>query len=368
MSDRMKAIVVKPGSPGVSLTDRKLPPKKDGLVTLAPRLVGICGTDREIISAYYGQAPPGEEFLTIGHESLCAVSDPGSSGLEEGQLVVPTVRRSCGVCWSCLHGQSDMCFTGNYTERGIKGLDGYNTETVVESMDYIAPVPDGIGDFAVLAEPMTIGEKAITQSINLQKRVEWAWDCNDGLSCKKALVLGTGPVGILAALIAKVRGFRVWAADRHGADTERASLLKSAGIEHIDSQTTSLTDYASSIGQFDLIVEATGDAAVGLDMIPSLGPNGIIALTGIPGGSQIYQMPAVQIMRSIVLRNLVVVGIVNANLSYFRDALNDMVSIEKKYPGVLAKMVTHRFPPEEFAAAYSEKGADAVKVTIDWTK
>lgn len=364
----MKAIVVKPGVPGVQLADKRIPPKDSSLVTLRPRLVGICGTDREIISAYYGEAPAGEEFLTIGHESLCTVEDPGGTSLREGQLVVPTVRRSCGTCWSCLHGQSDMCFTGNYRERGIKGLDGYNAELVEESDDYIAPVPAGIGDFAVLTEPMTIGEKAITQSINLQKRVEWTWDCSGGYTCKKALVLGTGPVGLLAALIARVRGFRVWAADRHGDDTKRAQLLKSAGVEHIDSQTASIEDFASAIGQFDIIVEATGDAVVGLDMIPSLGPNGIIALTGIPGGSQVYQMPAVAIMRSIVLKNLVVVGIVNANISYFRDALADMVQIEKRFPGVLGKMVTNRFAPEEYSAAFSEKGSDVVKVAIDWTK
>ncbi len=364
----MKAIVVKPGVPGVMISDRKAPSSDGTLVTLSPRLVGICGTDREIISAYYGQAPAGEDLLTIGHESLCTVEKPGNSSLREGQLVVPTVRRSCGKCWSCLHGQSDMCFTGNYLERGIKGLNGYNSETVVESKDYIAAVPEGIGDYAVLTEPMTIGEKAVTQSLNLQKRVEWGWDCSEGLSCKKALVLGTGPVGLLAALVAKVRGFRVWAADRHGSDTKRAGLLKSAGIDHIDSQTTSISEFAESIGQFDMIVEATGDPAIGLDLIPSLGPNGVIALTGIPGGSQVYQLPAVEIMRSIVLRNLLVIGIVNANISYFRDALNDMVTIEKLYPGVLGQMVTHRFPPEDFSAAYSEKGADVVKVTIDWTR
>ena len=364
----MQAIVVKPGAPGVALSEKSLPSSDGRLVTLKPRLVGICGTDREIISAYYGQAPPGEEFLTIGHESLCTVVDPGISGLKTGQMVVPTVRRSCGSCWSCLHGQSDMCFTGRYTERGIKGLDGYNSELVVESSDYIAAVPPGLGDFAVLTEPMTIGEKAVTQSLNLQKRVDWTWDCSEGYECKKALVLGTGPVGMLAALIARIRGFSVWAADRHGPDTKRASLLKSAGVEHIDTQTASVTDFAKTIGQFDMIIEATGDAAVGLDVIPALGPNGIIALTGIPGGSQVYQMPAVQIMRSIVLNNLVVVGIVNANISYFRDALNDMVAIEKRFPGVLAGTLTHRFPPDEFSAAYSERGDDVVKVAIDWTR
>lgn len=364
----MKAIVVKPGTPGVALSDKKKPESDGKSVTLSPKLVGICGTDREIISAYYGQAPAGETFLTIGHESLCTVVDPGNSGLKAGQAVVPTVRRSCGVCWSCLHDQSDMCFTGNYTERGIKGRDGYNSELVVESPEYIAPVPAGIGDFAVLTEPMTIGEKAITQSLNLQKRVEWGWDCDDGLSCKRALVLGTGPVGLLAALIAKLRGFRVWAADRHDGSTLRASLLKSAGVTHVNTQTSQLKDIADSEGRFDLVVEATGDAVVGLDLIPQLGPNGIMALTGIPGGSQVYQMPAVDIMRSIVLKNLIVVGIVNANISYFRDALADMVEIEKRFPGVLGRMVTNRFSPDDYSAAFSEKGHDTVKVTIDWTK
>lgn len=362
----MKAIVVKPGVPGVMLNEKKEPSLTDGQVLLSPRFVGICGTDREIISAYYGEAPAGEQFLTIGHESLCTVVDPGNSGLRKGGLVVPTVRRGCGECWSCLHGQSDMCFTGKYRERGIKELDGYNSEVVAEVPEYIAEVPSDLGDAAVLTEPMTIGEKAIIQAVGLQQRVKW--DCGPDYSCRKALVLGTGPVGLLAALAAKIRGFQVWAADRHDDTTLHAKILSGAGIAHINSRTQGVVEFAKTIGNFDMIIEATGDAVVGLDSIPALAPNGIMALTGIPGGAQNYQMPAVQIMRSLVLNNAVVVGIVNANLAYFKAALYDMVEINKRYPGTLDKMVSHRFKPEDFSSAYSLRGSETMKVVIDWTK
>jgi len=364
----MRAITVSPGKPGVALSDRMAPVAGDGDVMLSPRLVGICGTDREIIAGYYGQAPPGEELLTIGHESLCSVVNPGNSEFREGQLVVPTVRRGCGACYSCLHNQSDMCFTGNYLERGIKGIDGYNAELIVETPAYIASVPQGLGDVAVLTEPMTIGEKAITQAIDLQKRVNWTWDCSEGFECKRALVLGTGPVGLLAALIARIRGFRVWAADRHPDTTIRAKILAMAGVEHINAHDMDIGTIAEKEGRFDMIVEATGDAVVGLDAIPTLAPNGIIALTGIPGGAQTYQMPAVQIMRSLVLSNLIVVGIVNANITYFRQALDDMVEISRRFPGVLESMITQRFPPEDYSHAFTQKGTETVKVTIEWQK
>ncbi|MBX8643945.1 MAG: glucose 1-dehydrogenase [Thermoplasmata archaeon] len=360
----MKAIVVKPGTPGVSIMDRKEPvPAKDEIL-LKPLLVGICGTDREIISAYYGEAPAGEDYLTLGHESLCVVEEPGRSSLHKGDLVIPTVRRGCGECWSCLHGQSDMCFTGRYKERGIKGLNGYNCELVAEVQDYLAPVPSGLGDAAVLTEPMTIGEKAIIQSISLQQRIKW--DCGGDFSCRKALVLGTGPVGMLAALAARIRGFQVWAADRHDDTTLRARLLSSAGIKHFNSMSGSIDELSRTVGKFDFIVEATGDAIVGLDSVPALAANGIMALTGIPGGAQSYQMPAVQIMRSIVLNNAIVVGIVNANISYFKTALMDMVEINRRFPGILDKILSHRFKPEDFSRAFSIRDSDVIKVAIDW--
>lgn len=67
----MQAVTVIPLEKGsVDLTDLPDPPEADGPVLVQTRAVGVCGTDIEIIDGDYGWAPPGEERLAIGHESL----------------------------------------------------------------------------------------------------------------------------------------------------------------------------------------------------------------------------------------------------------------------------------------------------------
>jgi len=92
--------------------------------------VGVCGTDVEIVSGKYGWVPPGRTRLVLGHESLGRVLDPGPSGvLQRGDLVVGIVRRPDPVpCPSCAVGEWDMCRNGQYTERGIKEIDGFMSE------------------------------------------------------------------------------------------------------------------------------------------------------------------------------------------------------------------------------------------------
>jgi len=92
--------------------------------------VGVCGTDVEIADGKYGWAPPGKNRLVLGHESLGRVLDPGpASGLKPGDLVVGIVRRPDPVpCPNCAVGEWDMCRNGQYTERGIKQIDGYMSE------------------------------------------------------------------------------------------------------------------------------------------------------------------------------------------------------------------------------------------------
>src|SRR5215469_521144 len=127
----MRAVTVVPLQPGsLDLTDLPEPPEADGPVVVQTRAVGICGTDLEIIGGEYGWAPPGEERLAIGHESLGQVHEaPAGSGLEPGDLVVAIVRRPDPVpCPNCAAGEWDMCQNGRYTERGIKQRDGYCSE------------------------------------------------------------------------------------------------------------------------------------------------------------------------------------------------------------------------------------------------
>jgi threonine dehydrogenase-like Zn-dependent dehydrogenase len=91
----MRAITVVPGQQGsVALMDVPEPPPGDGPVLVQAQAIGICGTDLEIINGEYGWAPPGQERLIIGHESLGQVAEaPPGSGFAVGDLVVGIVRR-----------------------------------------------------------------------------------------------------------------------------------------------------------------------------------------------------------------------------------------------------------------------------------
>src|SRR2546427_3594643 len=109
-------------------------PKIDGAsqVKIRSLEVGVCGTDREICTFVYGSPPDGFDYLVLGHESLGEVIEVGSgvSQFKPGDLVVPSVRRPCrhAHCLACREDKQDFCYTGDFTERGIKMTHGFLTE------------------------------------------------------------------------------------------------------------------------------------------------------------------------------------------------------------------------------------------------
>ena len=124
----MKAIAVFPSSKQIMIIDQQEPEiERPNEVKLRMLEAGVCGTDREICAFEYGAPPPGTDHLVIGHESLGEVIAVGSAvtRVQVGDLVVPMVRRPCphSTCMACTHGRQDFCFTGDFTERGIKSAD-----------------------------------------------------------------------------------------------------------------------------------------------------------------------------------------------------------------------------------------------------
>src|SRR5512143_2740571 len=121
----MRAIAVTPASKAVSLIDIT-EPKLSSPTDVKLRMIeaGVCGTDREICSFEYGTPPAGMADLVIGHESLGEVVEVGADGtrVTVGDLVVPMGRRPCphDSCVACRSYRQDFCFTGDFTERGIK--------------------------------------------------------------------------------------------------------------------------------------------------------------------------------------------------------------------------------------------------------
>ena len=198
----MLAITAIPGRQGsAALTDMPEPPLDDGPILVQTQAIGVCGTDAEIINGDYGWAPPGEERLIIGHESLGKVIEaaPGT-GFSTGDLVVGIVRRPDPVpCPPCAAGDWDMCANGLYTERGIKSRHGYASDRYRIHPEYLVAVDPALGNLGVLLEPATVVAKAWDHIEKIGRRSTW--------SPSTVLITGAGPIGLLAALMSTQRGY-----------------------------------------------------------------------------------------------------------------------------------------------------------------
>src|SRR3954452_10499561 len=205
----MLALTVKPGRAG-SLTVGEVPePEPDaGALLVAGLALGVCGTDREIAAGEYGWAPPGQDRLIVGHESLGRVREaPDGSGFAPGDLVVGVVRRPDPVpCGACARGEFDMCRNGRYTERGIKEIHGYGSERWTVEADYAVKLDPSLESVGMLMEPTTILAKAWDQIERIGAR---AW-----FEPERVLVTGAGPIGLLAAMLGRQRGLQVHVLDR----------------------------------------------------------------------------------------------------------------------------------------------------------
>jgi threonine dehydrogenase-like Zn-dependent dehydrogenase len=344
----VRAVAVNPGRREVSLIDLA-EPSLVGASDVKLRIleVGVCGTDREICAFQYGTPPPGSPVLVIGHESLGQVLEIGRdvTGLHVGDLVVAMVRRPCTdpTCVACRAGRPDFCFTGGFTERGIKGLHGFMTELIVDEERYLCHVPRGLVEVAVLVEPLTIIEKALTEVWRVQARLPWG-DSGKG---HRALVLGAGPVGLLATMKLLLQGFDVMVFARAAAPNPRSAVVAQLGATYVSGEKTPLDELAKKLDKIDLIFEATGSSRAAFEALPWLGPNGMCVLTGVPGQGPPVKVDTDALMRRLVLDNQVVLGTVNASRDSFESAIRDLAAFLARWPAALHALITEHHPPED---------------------
>ena len=347
----MRAITVSPGiANSARLDDIPEPPLADGAVLVRTLALGVCGTDREIIAGGYGYAPPGQQRLVLGHESLGEVEEaPAQSGLAPGDLVVGIVRRPDPVpCPACAVGEWDMCRNGRYTERGIKERHGYGVERFRIEPEFAVRIDPGLGLLGVLLEPASILAKAWDHTERIGRRAH-VWEP------KTLLVTGAGPVGLLAGLMGVQRGLDVHMLDRNEEGPKPALVRELGATYHTD---------ASDLERLkpDILMECTGAPSVIRDCLGVTAPAGILCLAGVTEPGNKFELDIGRINRTMVLGNDVVFGSVNANRRHYEMAADALARADKAW---LGRLITRRVPLDRWSEALEHRRGD-IKVVIDF--
>jgi len=290
----------------------------------------LVGTDLEIVEGQYGEAPPSQERLVIGHESLGRVLEDPTGTLHPGDLVAAVVRHPDPVpCPNCAVDEWDMCRNGRYTEHGIKGLPGFARDRWRVQPRFAVPLDTTLARVGVLLEP---------------------WDP------RIALITGAGPIGLLAALLATQRGLTVHVLDRNTTGP-KPDLVRALGATY---HTGSVNDVDV---EPDVLVECTGAPTVVLDAMCKVGPTGVVCLTGVSTGGRIIDFDAGALNRTLVLENNAVIGSVNANRRHWGQAADALARADRSW---LESLITRRVPMSDFATAYAISDGD-IKVVLDLT-
>ncbi len=344
----MRGVIVTPGRPN-SLRladDLPEPDPADGAVLVEGLAVGVCGTDREIITGGYGTAPAGATDLVLGHESLGQVLRDDSGTHQPGTLIAGIVRRPDPVpCVNCAAGEWDMCRNGRYTECGIKGRHGFARERWRVEPDFCVPLDPGLRDVGMLLEPTSVVAKAWEHVERIGSRAVW--------SAGTCLVTGAGPIGLLAALLGVQRGVEVHVLDK-STEGPKAGLVEALGAKF---HTGALRDVGF---EPDVVIECTGSAEIVFDAMEAAGPDGIVCLTGVTGIGRRVPIDAGALDRQLVLENNVVFGSVNANRRHWQAAADALAHADPQW---LAGLVNRRVPLDSYADAYAPKPTD-VKVVL----
>jgi threonine dehydrogenase-like Zn-dependent dehydrogenase len=330
------------GGSALGVRDLPGPSRADGDVLAETIAVSVCGTDREMAAGARGSAPPDRNWLIIGHESLGRVLEsPEGSGLAPGDLVTGVVRRPDPVpCPACATGRPDLCENGLYTERGIRGRDGFASERFRVEADYAVRVDPALGLAGVLVEPASVVAKA--------------WDQLDRVALRprrRALILGAGPIGLLAALLGVQRGLDVYVADVVDRGPKPRQVRALGASYHASPDDVK--------GTFDTVVECSG--ALIDEAVRRTSPAGSACLVsaGGPGAAGLNGLS-----RDIVRGSKVIMGTVNSSRPHFTAAHDTLLRADREW---LEGLLTTHVPLAGWRSAFA-RDREQIKAVIrfDW--
>ena len=219
-----------------------------------------------------------------------------------------------------------------------------------EKPEFMVKIPTALRRFAVLLEPLSIVEKATGQAWKIQQRLLW--------QPTRAVVLGAGPIGILCAILLRLRGLEVHVYAKSAPDSLQGRILNELGASYRSVDDHPVMGIKDELGQIDFILEGTGNSTVAFQAIAQVGTNGVICLTGVSAGNRNVEIPADVINLQMVLGNRVAFGSVNANRRYFEAGVEHFQQAEQRWPGIFDRLLTRRVPFAEFKSALDRRPED----------
>ena len=279
--------------------------------------VTLCGTDLHIWEDDYATKLP----IVQGHEIAGVVETaPAGSGFHTSDHVAVSPMRSCGTCYACGIGRGNACRAssclGCYEDGGL-------AELIAVPVTDLHRVPAGMpSHLAALAEPASIAMQAVSRG--RPQRGE------------SALVLGCGPIGLLATLHLSSLGVDVVAAD--------ISPERSAFARRFGAGTTLVTEADQPLplpGEPSLVIEATGTPAAFSAAVESVTTAGRVVLVGIS------DRPVTLSMRTLPTKDLDLLGSRNS-----QRRMGEALTLLDAHRDAAAALVTHHVPFERVAEAF----------------
>ncbi len=199
--------------------------------------------------------------------------------------------------------------------------------------------------------------------INIQKRM--IWTCSDNtFHCRKALVIGTGTIGILFSLLLRSYGFDVTIANKRYPNENELKIFNPADIRYYNS----MNGYNFDENTFDLVIEASGsDAGVISETIGFIKNNGILGLFGFIKSGELTLSK--YILQNIVYKSIVIAGLINGQKPHFEMAINHLIQWKHLFPGIEKLLITNSIKIDDenkIIDALTKKSRGEIKTKILW--
>jgi threonine 3-dehydrogenase len=342
----VKALVKNKAERGLWVADVPVPEPGINDVQIKVLKTGICGTDLHIYEWDDWARSTIPVPLVIGHEFVGRITKVGSNvnDFRAGEIVSGEGHVVCGRCRNCMAGRRHLC--KDTSGVGVNRAGAF-AEFIVLPMTNIWRHDEKIDlDLAAIFDPFG---NAVHTALQFPVMGE------------DVLVTGAGPIGIMAAAVARHAGARhVVITD---VNDHRLELARKVGVSRaVNPKQQSLVEVQKELDMtegFDVGLEMSGNPQAFADMVANMCHGGRIAMLGIPA------QPMPIDWKKVIFKMLTIKGIYGREM--YETWYQMSVLIESGLD--IRPVVTHRYPWNDFEKGFAAmKAGDSGKVVLDWSR